>query len=148
MIGVSPFSYTDRGNDMDFSTPNFWLLACVALLAVAIVWASLRARPARSGREVAYERGLTYALLELHRSDDKEETAERLFNEAREGQLHDPSPFDDAILDAVGAYLSVRDARHEALTEAIMRLRSMVDQGEASSSEVSVALGVLEEMAS
>lgn len=131
---------------MDFSTPNFWLLVCVALLAVAIVWASLRARPARSGREVAYERGLTYALLELHRAEDKEATCERLFNEAREGQAFDPSPFDDAILDVLGSYLSVRDARQAALTEVASRLRSMVDLGEASTSEVSVALALLEEM--
>ena len=133
---------------MDFSTPNFWLLIAIVLLAVAIVWAATRKQPTRSGREVAYENGLKYALLEIHLSDDKEETCRRLFREAQEGQEFDPSPFDEAILDAIGAYVSVRDARQAGLNEAIMRLRGMVDLGEASSSEVGVALGVLEEMAS
>lgn len=133
---------------MDFSTPNFWLLAAIVLLAVAIVWAATRKQPTRSGREVAYENGLKYALLEMHLSDDKEETARHLFEEAQSGKFHDPSPFDDAILDVIGSYLNARDARQAGLHEAIMRLRDMVDLGEASSSEVGVALGVLEEMAS
>lgn len=133
---------------MDFSTPNFWLLIAIVLLAAAIVWAATRKQPTRSGREVAYENGLKYALLEIHLSDDKEETCKRLFEEAQEGQAFDPSPFDEAILDAIGAYVNARDARQAGLNEAIMRLRGMVDLGEASSSEVSVALSVLEEMAS
>lgn len=133
---------------MDFSTPNFWLLATVVLLAAAIVWASLRAQPRRSGREVAYERGLTYALLELHRADDKASTAERLYAEAQEGKAFDPSPFDDAILDVLGAHLTVHDARQAALTEVLTALRSKVDLGEASQSETSVAVDLIEGMLS
>lgn len=131
---------------MDFSTPNFWLLACIVLLAVAIVWAATRKQPTRSGREVAYENGLKYALLELHLSDDKEETCKRLFEEAQEGHAFDPSPFDDAILDVIGAYVNARDARQAVLSEVAARLRSMVDLGEASTSETSVALALIEEM--
>ena len=131
---------------MDFSTPNFWIMVVLVLLAVAIVWASNRARPIRSGREVAYENGLQYALVELHKAFDKEQVAERLFEEANEGKLQDPSPFDDAILAVLEAYVATRDTRERVLTEAIERLEAMERLGEASSCEVSVGLDVLTKM--
>lgn len=124
--------------------------ASLSAVLFAIILANM-IRLRRSGRAPApdaYRRGLEYALVELHAGGDEEATIERLRSEAENGRDLGPSPFDDAILDVLREHVSRRDLQARALMRAVERLQGMVDLGEASSSEVGVALGVLEEMAS
>lgn len=141
MIGASP-SIRKGDATMYFTIPDLLVILCLVLLAVAIVWAARRA-PTRSGAQQAYRRGAEYALAELFLSDDQAATADRLEAEADSGSSLDPSPFDDAIRDV----LKRRELfRLDALTDARLRLEAMVDLGEASQSEVSVATNLLDEM--
>ena len=125
---------------------NPWALATVALLAIMLAHLLRRRRPTRSSRDGAYRRGLEYALAELHLAEDGREVAERLAREAESGRDMDPSPFDDAILDVLREHVMRRDLQARALLRAIERLQGMEHLGEASSSEVGVALDVLQEL--
>lgn len=118
-----------------------------ALLSAALLAHMMRLR--RSGRAPArdaYRRGLEYALVELHASEDEASTLERLRLEAENGRDLDPSPFDDAILDVLREHVVRRDLQARALMRAVERLQGMEHMGEASSSEVGVALDVLQEL--
>lgn len=123
-----------------------WVALSMVLMAIILahlirIWRGQRV-PARD----AYHKGLAYALVELHAAEDDEACIERLTSEAENGKDMDPSPFDDAILDVVRAHTRRRDLQAAALMRAIERLQGMEHMGEASSSEVGVALDVLNEL--
>lgn len=123
-----------------------WALLSVALLAIMLAQlVASRRRPLVSSRD-AYRRGLEYALVELHAGGDEDATVERLRSEAKNGRDLDPSPFDDAILDVLREHVMRRDLQARALLRAVERLQGMERMGEASSSEVGVALDVLQEL--
>lgn len=128
------------------NTVDPWALLSAALLAIMLAHV-IRSRSSKRvpGRD-AYRRGLEYALVELHAAEDDEACAERLVHEAENGRDTDPSPFDDAILDVVREHTRRRDLQTTALMRAVERLQGMEHMGEASSSEVGVALDVLQEL--
>ena len=123
-----------------------WALLSAALLAVILAHLVRLRRSSRAPARDAYRRGLEYALVELHASGDEASTLERLRLEAENGRDLDPSPFDDAILDVLREHVMRRDLQARALLRAIERLQGMEHMGEASSSEVGVALDVLHEL--
>ena len=123
-----------------------WALLSAALLAVILAHMIRLRRSGRAPARDAYRRGLEYALVELHAGGDEEATIERLRSEAENGRDLDPSPFDDAILDVLREHVSRRDLQARALMRAVERLQGMEHMGEASSSEVGVALDVLQEL--
>lgn len=123
-----------------------WALLSAALLAIMLAQLlASRRRPLVSSAD-AYRRGLEYALVELHAGGDEAATIERLRSEAENGRDLDPSPFDDAILDVLREHVMRRDLQARALLRAVERLQGMEHMGEASSSEVGVALEVLQEL--
>ncbi len=123
-----------------------WALLSAALLAVILAHMVRLRRSGRAPARDAYRRGLEYALVELHAGGDEAATIERLRSEAENGRDLDPSPFDDAILDVLREHVSRRDLQSRALMRAVERLQGMEHMGEASSSEVGVALDVLQEL--
>ena len=123
-----------------------WALLSAALLAVILAHMVRLRRSGRAPARDAYRRGLEYALVELHASEDEAATIERLRMEAENGRDLDPSPFDDAILDVLREHVARRDLQARALMRAVERLQGMEHMGEASSSEVGVALDVLQEL--
>lgn len=123
-----------------------WALLSAALLVVILAHVARLRRSGRAPARDAYRRGLEYALVELHASGDEASTLERLRLEAENGRDLDPSPFDDAILDVLREHVARRDLQAKALMRAMERLQGMEHMGEASSSEVSVALDVLQEL--
>ena len=122
-----------------------WALLSVLLAVILAHMVRLR-RSGRAPARDAYRRGLEYALVELHASEDEAATIERLRMEAENGRDLDPSPFDDAILDVLREHVARRDLQARALMRAVERLQGMEHMGEASSSEVGVALDVLQEL--
>ena len=123
-----------------------WALLSAALLAVILAHMIRLRRSGRAPARDAYRRGLEYALVELHASEDEASTLERLRLEAENGRDLDPSPFDDTILDVLREHVARRDLQARALMRAVERLQGMEHMGEASSSEVGVALDVLQEL--
>jgi len=123
-----------------------WALLSAALLAVILAHMIRLRRSGRAPARDAYRRGLEYALVELHASEDEASTLERLRLEAEDGRDLDPSPFDDAILGVLREHVARRDLQARALMRAVERLQGMEHMGEASSSEVGVALDVLQEL--
>lgn len=127
-----------------------WVTLSIVLMAILLVivfrqWRSQHSYCRAPARD-AYRRGLEYALVELHAAEDDEACVERLVAEAENGKGMDPSPFDDAILDVVREHTNRRDLQARALIRAVERLQGMEHMGEASSSEVGVALDVLQEL--
>lgn len=123
-----------------------WALLSAALLAVILAHMIRLRRSGRAPARDAYRRGLEYALVELHAGGDEGATVERLRAEAENGRGLDPSPFDDAILDVLREHVMRRDLQARALLRAVECLQGMEQMGEASSSEVGVALDVLQEL--
>lgn len=125
---------------------DHWALLSAVLFAIILAHLVRLRRSSRAPARDAYRRGLEYALVELHASGDEASTLERLRLEAENGRDLGPSPFDDAILDVLREHVARRDLQAMALMRAMERLQGMEHMGEASSSEVSVALDVLQEL--
>lgn len=124
--------------------PLLGLAMVIALAVLLYIHIYRRNKPARD--EAARRRGLAYALVELHEADDELVCLERLEAEAENGLSFDPDPFDRAILDVTGTRRYHRDERSEVLLQVAERLESMVSLGEASPSEVGVAMNLVERM--
>lgn len=124
--------------------PILGLAMVVVLTVLLVIHVRRRTLPERlSAQRYA---GLAYALVELYEADDELLCLERLEAEAENGLAFDASPFDRAVLDVTGDRRYRRDERSEVLLQIAERLESMAAMGEASSSEVGVAMNLIESM--
>ncbi|QNN97165.1 hypothetical protein P9A51_gp10 [Xanthomonas phage Xp12] len=127
---------------MDFSPPNFWLTLAIVLFAISLAWLARSIR--RPGN--MYRAGIEYALAELHLAEDAEEAADRLWErsasafEEPEGALE----FDRGIREGIRLYCRADETGIRELEELRSELTRMVAEGDASGSEVNVALDVID----
>ncbi|CAA2409768.1 hypothetical protein JTY56_gp07 [Xanthomonas phage Bosa] len=127
---------------MDFSPPNFWLTLVIALFAVSAAWLARSIR--RPGN--MYRAGIEYALAELYLAEDAEETADVLWARS-EPAFDEPESaldFDRGIREGIRLYAKADDTGIRELEELRSQLTRMVGDGEASLSEVGVALDVID----
>lgn len=132
-----------------------WALVAVVLLAFVLVEFLVIYRlltgPRRGTREQAYRRGLEYALTELFLARQKGkaeemDAADELEWQADAGSQVDPSPFDRAIMDVLRNRRVLEELEHGVLMRVHDRLASAAHLGEASQSEVGLALHIVGEI--
>ncbi|UIS24769.1 hypothetical protein AXL1_12 [Stenotrophomonas phage vB_SmaS-AXL_1] len=128
---------------MDFSPPNFWLTLTIVLFAVSLAWLARSIR--RPGN--MFRAGVEYALGELYLAEDAEEAADRLWarsEPAFDGPDEPTLDFDRGIREGIRLYAKADDSGVRELEELRSLLTNMVGNGEASLSEVGVALDVID----
>ncbi|URA06983.1 RusA [Xanthomonas phage Elanor] len=128
-----------------FDTPSIWTLLIVALPAAIV--AALVVKFLSPPKRPPFREGLGYALAELYLAKNAEEVADLL--EARSGSEFDEAgparEFDRGVIEGIRLYGRAQEAGALALEALQFRLNHMVNTGEASLSEVCVALNVIDD---
>ncbi|UYA98751.1 hypothetical protein P9A53_gp07 [Xanthomonas phage vB_Xar_IVIA-DoCa6] len=127
---------------MDFSPPNFWLTLAIVLFAVSLAWLARSIR--RPGN--MFRAGIEYALAELYLAADPEEAADRLWEQSSSAFEEPESAleFDRGIREGIRLYVQADESGVRELEELRSHLTNMAGNGEASLSEVGVALDVID----